>query len=364
MNGAPASVPKESKLPRNVTEFKDRHGNWHMRFRKKGHPTHYFEAAYGTPEFREELARCLNGKPTPQVQVRTSERTKPGSFSALIATYYGSPEFTGLATSSRATYRNNLERFREDYGDLPVATISRQNIKDILGAMADRPAAANNLLDRIRILMRFAMDGGWREDDPTVRIRGFKIVSDGFHTWTEEEIAKFIERHPAGSKAHLALSLMLNTGSRRSDVVTMGWQHVEGDRIRVKQQKTKTLLSIPMHAELRAAIDKTPRSNMTFLVTEYGQPHSVKAFGAWFKKRATEAALEHCTPHGLRKAAARRLAEAGCSNQQIKAITGHKTDREVSRYTAAADQVRLSDQAMDALNSSNSSKKSIRPVTG
>jgi hypothetical protein len=45
------------------------------------------------------------------------------------------------------------------------------------------------------------------------------------------------------------------------------------------------------------------------------------------------------------------LAEAGCTNQQIKAITGHTTDSEVARYTAAADQVRLAEQAINAISS-------------
>jgi len=62
-----------------------------------------------------------------------------------------------------------------------------------------------------------------------------------------------------------------------------------------------------------------------------------------------EAGLSHCSAHGLRKAAARRFAEAGCSNQQIKAWTGHVTDVEVSRYTAAADQTLLSDAAAELL---------------
>jgi integrase len=52
------------------------------------------------------------------------------------------------------------------------------------------------------------------------------------------------------------------------------------------------------------------------------------------------------TAHGLRKAAARRLAEAGCTALQIAAITGHKTLKEVSRYTAAADQGRMARDAM------------------
>jgi len=55
---------------------------------------------------------------------------------------------------------------------------------------------------------------------------------------------------------------------------------------------------------------------------------------------------DRCKPHGLRKTAARRLAEAGCSASEIAAITGHKTLAEVERYTRATDQVRLARQAM------------------
>ena len=96
-------------------------------------------------------------------------------------------------------------------------------------------------------------------------------------------------------------------------------------------------------------LGKTVRSNMTFLVTEYGKlPFSAAGFGNWFRDRCNEAGLPQCSAHGLRKAASRRLAEVGCSNQQIKAVTGHVTDKEVSRYTAAADQERLAEQAIDA----------------
>ena len=53
------------------------------------------------------------------------------------------------------------------------------------------------------------------------------------------------------------------------------------------------------------------------------------------------------TAHGLRKAAARRLAEAGCTMHEIAAITGHASLSEVQRYTRAADQARLARAAMD-----------------
>jgi hypothetical protein len=39
----------------------------------------------------------------------------------------------------------------------------------------------------------------------------------------------------------------------------------------------------------------------------------------------------------------------GCSANEIASISGHKTLKEFARYTAAADQERLADQAMRAL---------------
>ncbi|WP_315729296.1 MULTISPECIES: tyrosine-type recombinase/integrase [unclassified Bradyrhizobium] len=63
-----------------------------------------------------------------------------------------------------------------------------------------------------------------------------------------------------------------------------------------------------------------------------------------------------CKAHGLRKAAARRLAEAGCSASEIAAITGHKALAEVERYTRAADQERLARQAIQRQSENQSGK--------
>lgn len=335
------------RLPKYVSEFTDRHGKVRVRFRRKGQESHYFQSVPWTPEFMQEYQACLDREAAPAIQPGIN-RTKAGTFNALIASYYGSPEFKGLRPSTQTTYRGIIERFREKHGDKRVAAIERKHVKAIIGSMHETPAAANNLLDRLKALMTLAIDLGMRKDDPTLRMRGYGRTGEGFHTWTEEEIAAFEARHPLGSKARLALALMLYTGQRRSDAVTMGWQHVAGSRITVKQQKTDARLEIPMHPTLVAVMAATPRDNMTFLSTAYGKPFTAAGFGNWFRDRCNEAGLVQCSAHGLRKAAARRLAEAGCTNQQIKAITGHKTDREVSRYTAAADQVRLAEQAMAA----------------
>src|SRR5256885_1291498 len=99
-------------------------------------------------------------------------------------------------------------------------------------------------------------------------------------------------------------------------------------------------LAIPVHAHLRGHLAEVS-DNMTFLMTELGKPFTAAGFSHWFRARCDEAGLPHCSAHGLRKAAARRLAEAGCTEHEIAAITGHASLREIARYTKAADQQRL-----------------------
>ncbi len=188
-----------------------------------------------------------------------------------------------------------------------------------------------------------------RDDDPTQSIKLPPLKSKGIHTWTEGEIETFKAFHPADSQARLAFSLMLFTGQRRSDVTRMGRQHVLSNCIHVTQQKTGTKLVLPIHPELQVILAAAANDRLTFLVTDRGAPFSQAGFGNWFRDRCDEAGLAHCSAHGLRKAACRRLAEAGCSEKQIAAISGHLSLSEVQRYTRAADQAKLAEQAMHSM---------------
>lgn len=212
--------------------------------------------------------------------------------------------------------------------------------------VAETPTVANRQLQLIKQMMQFAVERGWRPDNPARDVRKLRHKSDGHHSWSEDEIAQYEARHPLGSRARLAVALLLYTGQRRSDVIRMGRQHVRDCRISVVQQKTGARLSIPLHPRLVEAMDASPSDHLTFITTEFGKPFTAAGFGNWFRDRCREAGLpEGCTAHGLRKAAARRLAEAGCSPHEIAAITGHQTLREVERYTRAADQTRLASAA-------------------
>jgi integrase/recombinase XerD len=93
----------------------------------------------------------------------------------------------------------------------------------------------------------------------------------------------------------------------------------------------------------------TPSGHLTFLVTDYGKPFTANGFGNRVKDWCRQANLPHCSAHGLRKAAATRLAEQGATPHEIMAITGLRTLEEAERYTRAANMAKLADSAMAKL---------------
>ena len=285
-----------------------------------------------------------------------AERVRPGTVAAVVAAYLASPGHAGCAPETQRTRRNIMERFRREHGEKQVATLEQKHVQAIIDAKRDTPSAARNLLAAIHILMRTAMAAGMRHDDPTIGVKRARIETDGFMTWEEEHIAAFVAHHATGSRARLALELLLGTGQRRGDVVRMGRQHVRAGKIAVRQGKTRQPLMLPMTSGLRAAIDATPGEHLTFLTTVRGEPFTPAGFTNWFRRMCNEAGLPNgLSAHGLRKAMCRRLAEAGCSEKLIAAVSGHKTLRMVQRYTDAADQERMATAAIGRLNAAGGS---------
>jgi integrase len=352
-----------SGLPKYCSWNLDRaDGKRRVRFRKGSFSTYLIGIPW-SDDFMRQYAAALEGVAVERTSEVGASRTIPGSFDALCVSYYRSPEFQALKASTQAVRRNVIERFREEHGKKPIARLGRAHIKEIIGRKSATPEAANNLLKVLRVLLRHAVEIDMVETNPAIDVRRYASKGEGIHTWTAREVAQFEMRHPVGSRARLALELLLNTGQRRSDVVRMGWQHVSGDEIAVRQEKTDEPLMIPMHPKLLEALTAVPRTNLTFLMTERGAPFAAAGFGNWFRDRCDEAGLPQCSAHGLRKLMATRLAQAGCSLHQVMAITGHRSMSEVARYTKAADQPRLARQAMTTLRAEQEQKlSSIKPM--
>jgi integrase len=336
----------KSGLPKHCTYQTDRYGNRRVRFRRRGVSV-YLTGIPWSEDFMRQYAAALEREEGDHAQIGTSKRTLPGSFSALCVSYYGSPEFRGLKASTQKVRRNVLERFRSEHGHRPLKDLQSTHIRHIIGAKASTPEAANNLLKVLRVVLDYGVSEGMIASNPAIHVKRYSSKGEGIHTWTESEVAQFEAYHPIASKARLALALLLYTAQRRGDVVRMGWQHLQDGSITVRQEKTDSPLLIPVLPELAQALTSVPRTNLMFLMTEHGKPFTSASFGNWFRKRCNEAGLSQCSAHGLRKCAATRLADAGCSLHRIMAVTGHKSMSSVAPYTKRADQARLAREAFE-----------------
>jgi integrase len=356
------------RLPRYVHAFVDRHGKARFYFRRAGFKQQPLPGLPYSPEFMAAYEAALNGGDQPVIEIGAA-RTVGGTVNALVAAYLdcsakSTSPFKAAAPETQRTRRNILENFREAHGDKRVyrtepngrrvMLLTREHMQRIVNEKAATPFAQRNFLNTLRAMFKWALKEGRAPDDPTLGVTRERAKTIGYKTWSEDHIARFEATHLIGTKARLAFALLLYTGQRRSDVVKMGRQHIHNDILTIDQAKTEgaeaSHLEIPVHPKLRDIIDATPTVGVkTFLVTHFGKPYTAPGFGNWFRELCNAADCPDVSAHGLRKATARRLAEIGCSANQIASITGHASLSEVQRYTKAADRKRMAREAMTKL---------------
>ena len=187
-------------LPRHCTWHKDRDGNRRVRFRRRA-VSRYLTGIPWSEDFLRQYAAALEADQQQRAQVGASLRSLPGSFSALCASYYGSPEFLGLKPSTQRVRRNILERFRAEHGRRALKDLQTTHVRSIIGAKASTPEAANNLLKILRVILNFAVAERMIAGNPALVVKRYKKRGEGIHIWSEAERAQFEARHPIGSQS-------------------------------------------------------------------------------------------------------------------------------------------------------------------
>ena len=330
---------RDSKLPRYV--YKQRIGKHvYYRFRRSGGGSVRLPDV-DTPAFHAAYAALLAEK-------APLGRYTPGSVAHTIEIYLNSADFDQLAPATKRDYRRYLLRLDRSVGDKPITAVDMVYIHAVRDRLKSTPVAANHAISVIRALFRFAVMRGIASADPTrgiTKLRG----GDGYRRWDEHQIALF--RASAPPMMRLAFELGLYTGQRLSDVIRLAWSNYDGARIRLRQQKTGTTLSIPVHPDLKALLDETARRGLTILTTVTGRSYHPRVFSREFleARQAVEGLEPDLSFHGLRHTAAARLAELGSGAPEIQAITGHKSLKLVEHYIRQASQERQADRAISRL---------------
>ncbi|WP_283177595.1 tyrosine-type recombinase/integrase [Gemmobacter sp. 24YEA27] len=300
-------------------------------FQRRGWKTVRINSEPGTKEFALEYAAILNG-------ALVAPQTATGrTFAALIQSYHASPRYRGLAPRTARDYDKVLVWIKSKLGALDVSGMQRKDVIRARDANSETVRFANYIVQVLRILFEHAIDQGWREDNPAKGVSLLKSGAPPREAWPQDMIDAY--RAKATGRALLIFELALGTGQRIGDVLKMRWSDIEGDGINVTQGKTGARLWVPFTARLRALLDGTPRIGLT--ICAWGpQGRALTYFPAAKAVRQVREAIgaEKYDIHGLRYAAAAELAMAGCSDELIASITGHKTSAMVAKYAGPARQ--------------------------
>lgn len=351
--------------PRYLLRDTDRHGNPRIYVRRRGVKIRIREPV-GSPTFHIAYARAVErldriDAPRDEKSPRAFPR---GTLGWLGAQYLASPEFQAMEPISQFEARRILEScFREPIsetdpepmGNCPLQHFTSQAAKRLRDLKAGAKAAANNRRKHLVTMFNWAIEQTppLATSNPARDIRRIKYKTDGFHTWTDAEISSFERRHPIGTKARLALALLMFTGARRSDVVRLGPANVTDGWLCFVPQKTRKkrpdATPKPWLPVLADIVARSQCGSVTFLATPAGAPYTPKGFGNWFFDRCREAGISACSAHGLRKVGAVKAAEGGATVNQLMAIFDWLSPQMAILYTEKANRKRMTGEAMGLL---------------
>ena len=259
--------------------------------------------------------------------------------SHVIDRYQRSPKYTNLSARSQSDYSEHLDFLRDKIGHLEPKNIERHHVIQWRDTWAKKsPHKANYRLRVLRIVMERAIDYGLLPTGGN-RAKGVSEVDyerKERQAWPDEKVDA--ARSVAEGRTALLFELLLGTGQRIGDVLKMKWSDFDGEAISVRQDKTKANLWIPVPQRLLQALEAAPRRSVFILTNHAGTgPWSYRgAADAMMKlRRREEVKAEDYDIHALRYTATAELARVGLDDDQIMAITGHKTHRMVQLYAGA-----------------------------
>jgi integrase len=245
------------------------------------------------------------------------------------------------------------------YGDcdMNAPTSAFVAIRD---AWASRPGAADNLIKSVRAVYKWAIERGEISQNPATGIAPInRNPKGGAKPWTAQDLRIFKEVHQKGTMAHLWLTIQVFTACRIGDAVWLGrgQEATLNGNIWLDWQPSKkgsAPVSIPMMPPLYAATRYSKIIGPSYILNEKGKPFSsTEALRVRVQRWCKEAGIPDKSSHGVRKAVAELMAEAGCTQHQIMAVMSHTQGKTSEVYTKGVKRRILAADGMQALANLN-----------
>lgn len=321
-------MAKLPKLPH--VKYVHRRGKVYAYFntgqKRDGKAIYHAMPAPSAPGFFDSYTALLNGRNRRQTQAYT--------LAHMVDDYQRSPDFAGKADNTRKLYNAQLFKIVEAWGEFPVDDLEAQWVRAALDSALWKAGTRNMVLAVLGALYTWGRRRGKASIWPTKDIeRG----EGGTHApWPQPVLEAALTSDD--QTVRLAVHLLYFLGQRIGDTCNIRWNDIRGGVAYIRQQKTGKSVEVPVIAELRRELERTPKTGIQIITIN----------SRLLRRKLSAFTLAHgakTVPHGLRKNAVNALLEYGCTIAEVAAITG-QTYQVVEHYAAAVNTRKLGKAAM------------------
>ena len=263
------------------------------------------------------------------------------SVAGLVAAYKKTAAWDNLSLNSKRTYKDILNRAlalrigtsRKVLGDMISRNITVEQAEMLVAQIKKNtsPHAANMTCKVLRKVWTVGDRLGYVKTFP-FKGMGLKATDDRTVVWTEEQVFTFVDtadQKGMGSIGTMAL-LCYDLCQRPGDMRQLTWAALHEQLFGFEQEKTKTWMEIPASPRLKDRLTKAQASSNWHDFIVYNE-NTGKPYNRWLYSQKTRDIIvaaklpKHLQLRDLRRTGATEMAEAGCTNSELRSVTGHKT---------------------------------------
>ena len=282
---------------------------------------------------REEVARAFDRKYNAK---RKRETIKFKDFAEIYMKNYSMAKKRAWERSDKVYLHANLIPY---FGDYELTKIDALLIEQFIAKRVDdrvKKSTINRDLACLKKMFNKAIDWNYVVENPVAKIKLFS-ENDNVRgrVLSEEEEKRLMET----SSEHLKqiLTVALNTGMRRAEILNLQWKQVDLKAKRIKVERTKSgksrfvNINTFLHEELVKLRNRNGQSPCVFFNPETGKPFTT--IKTAFNAACRRAAIEGLWFHDLRRTFATRLLQKGADVETVRTLLGHRSILTTQRYT-------------------------------
>ena len=344
-----AGVARLAPAAREYTVWDTRHSGLGVRVRPSGHRSFvYCRKGEGGPRritlgpaalmgVEEARAKCL--------AIETGERSDPAKRRPTITfgEFVSGPGRVCVdrckPSTQKAVSWTLRARLLPAFGTVSLDRITHASVTRWFDEYSrTAPGGANHALSVLLRILNHAVHCGHLDTNPA---HGIKLNPRPKLTrfLSRDEVRRLhraLDRHGVAPQAEI-IRLLLLTGCRRGEILTLRWQDVDGDTLNLADAKAGPR-RVFLNAQARAILERQPRSGSAWIFPSPLDPERPCSphLPLWYSVRR-EAGIEDVRVHDLRHTYASHAVLRGVPLPVISRLLGHRHPSMTLRYAHVGD---------------------------